>query len=286
MQLQDDKRIISNPRTPSRCALIVVSCDLYSDLWKPFFTLFWKHWADCPFPVYLTANTKRFDHPKVRMLLSGGESDWSNELNQCLQQVEEPEALLMLEDFFLRDRVDTRALLTAIASWRRMNGRALRVHPRPRPDAKIADTPEFGYCNPGAPYRVSLQATVWRIAALIQVLRQGETPWEFEIAGSARTADEDGFYCSYRSLLPYKTHVLEKGQWYRDAVRTFGPMNIGCDFARRPVMSRWTYARLKWQRVWAPLLGLLPWQTRDRWRKRVTRLPGIEVAIRRILYWQ
>jgi len=40
----------------ANCSILIPSCDKYSDLWRPFFTLFWRHWPDCPFPVYLGSN--------------------------------------------------------------------------------------------------------------------------------------------------------------------------------------------------------------------------------------
>ena len=41
------------------CAVVVCSCDKYSDLWDPYFELFKKFWADCPYPVFLNTETKR-----------------------------------------------------------------------------------------------------------------------------------------------------------------------------------------------------------------------------------
>lgn len=263
-----------------RCAIIVVSCDAYSDLWVPFFNVFWKHWPDCPFPVYLTANTKQFAHSKVTMLLSGRESSWGEELKICLRQVKEPELIVMLEDFFLRAPVDTARLLSAMEEWRRLVGKALRLHPRPGPDKKLAGTITFGECTAGAPYRVCLQATLWVRSALLELLAEGETPWAFELSGTVRAAQtESGYYCSYKSLLPYKTHVVEKGEWYFDAARTFRKLDVGCDFNQRRVMSFWTYARIKWGRCWAWPLGLISWQTRLRWRERLRRSPRVESAL-------
>ena len=37
----------------SDSAILILSCDKFSDLWKPFFDLFWKYWPDCPYNVYL-----------------------------------------------------------------------------------------------------------------------------------------------------------------------------------------------------------------------------------------
>ena len=44
----NDKNYIKN-----KFAILIVSCDKYSDLWDPFFKLFFKFWPDCPFNIYL-----------------------------------------------------------------------------------------------------------------------------------------------------------------------------------------------------------------------------------------
>ena len=271
--------------TNRQCAVVVVSCDGYSDLWTPFFTLFWRHWPECPFPVYLTANRMKFDHPKVHMLLSRTKSNWSEELKKCLMSLEVQEVLVVLEDFFFRAPVETSALLRAIEEWRSLEGVALRLHPQPGPDKDWKKRREFGICSAGAPYRVSLQATLWNRIALISLLRDGETAWQFEVLGTERAMATKGeYYCSYKSLIPYKTHVVEKGEWYRDAACIFGKSDIGCDFSQRRIMSIRTYARLRWQRAWSSLLNLLSWQIRFRWSIELDRFPRAKKAVHWILY--
>jgi hypothetical protein len=219
------------------------------------------------------------------MLLSGSASSWGEELKICLRQVKEPELIVMLEDFFLRTPVQTARLLNAVEEWRGREGKALRLHPRPGPDKKLAGTTTFGECTAGAPYRVCLQATVWVRSVLLELLLEGETPWAFELSGTARASQtEGGYYCSYKSLLPYKTHVVEKGEWYLDAARTFRKLDVGCDFNQRSVMSLRTYIRIKWGRGWAWLLGGMSWQTRLRWRERLRRSPRVESALLTVLH--
>ena len=42
--------------TTSDTAILVASCDRYSDLWGPFFGVLAKRWPDCPLPIYLGMN--------------------------------------------------------------------------------------------------------------------------------------------------------------------------------------------------------------------------------------
>lgn len=68
----------------SETSILIPSCDKYSDLWIPFFTLFWQHWPDCPFPVYLGSNEEVFEHPKVKNILVGPDKDWTSGVRKML----------------------------------------------------------------------------------------------------------------------------------------------------------------------------------------------------------
>ncbi len=59
------------------CAVLVMSCGAYRDLWTPFFTLFWRYWPDCPFEVYLGTDCETFDDRQVTMLAVGNH-EWSD----------------------------------------------------------------------------------------------------------------------------------------------------------------------------------------------------------------
>src|SRR5687767_11173207 len=89
------------------CSLLVPSCDSYSDLWRPFWTLFWRYWPDCPFPAHLGSNVERFDDVRVTTVTAGGGNNWTNRVREQVEALSTPYVLLMLEDFFLRAPVPT-----------------------------------------------------------------------------------------------------------------------------------------------------------------------------------
>jgi hypothetical protein len=231
---------------PSDVAVCVLSCDPYSDLWQPFFTLFWRYWPDCPFPVYLTSNTLSYPDPRVQTLAVGRDlRDWSGALLSALNRIDSSYVLLILEDFFLRDLVPTGALLESIRVFQAGRGRMLRLIPQPGPDAPASGSATFGAIRPGSPYRVSAQASVWRKDELQWLVRPGESIWDFELKGSKRSGEHtDGYFAVSAPLLPYGHHVVDRGKWFPWAARRYGRMGIGCDFERRPVMS--TAETLKW----------------------------------------
>jgi hypothetical protein len=249
----------------ARCSVLIPSCDAYSDLWIPFMTLFWRHWPDCPFPVYLGSNQQTFEHPCVTTIHAGHRNNWANCVREYLATLDTPYVLLMLEDFFLRRLVNTMQVVSCFEAMVKLQGMMLRLVPRPSPDLPVIGFPLIGQIKPGAPYRVSMQAAIWHRQTLLDLMRAGETIWQFEIHGSRRSESMgERFYGVWRSVLPYDHHVVERGKWFRHEAWRFGRMGVGCDFSRRPIMTRWEMACWIARKVPAVLLELLPWKQRGR----------------------
>ena len=100
---------------PRRATLLVPSCDRYADVWRPFFALLRRNWPDCPFRVVLGTNHRVCDEPGVETLRIGDDRDWTAGVRAMLDQTASDTVLVMLEDYLLRSRVDTGALLARLA---------------------------------------------------------------------------------------------------------------------------------------------------------------------------
>src|SRR5690348_12286619 len=118
----------------ARCSVLVISCDRYRDLWAPFFHQFHKYWPDCPFPVYLGANSASYHDPCVHMLQSGADESWSKNLKFFLSRIPTRYVLVLLEDFFLDGPVSNSSLLGQLQTLELLGGTVLRVAPNPPPD--------------------------------------------------------------------------------------------------------------------------------------------------------
>jgi len=257
------------------CAVLIPSCDKYADLWHPFLTLFWRHWPDCPFPVWLGSNEAAFDDPRVRTVRVGEDRSWSEDMRLMLEAIPAPYILILLEDFFLRRTVDTPKLLRLVTALDDQGGHMLRLYPNPGPDRHVAEYPEIGALDGEAPYRVCLQAAIWRRESLNWLLVPGESAWQFESGASLRSAAlGEGFYCVWNRAIEYGHHVVEHGCWFRSSARQFGRMGIGCDFSRRPIMTR--CESLKWniRKTRSRALMMIPWKRRLQLVGWVRRLKG------------
>ncbi|HZS56620.1 MAG TPA: hypothetical protein VFA65_19600 [Bryobacteraceae bacterium] len=219
------------------CAVLVMSCDAYSDLWPPFFHLFWRYWSDCPWPVYLGTNQKSSGGQRVTVIAAGN-GEWSQRLRICLDQLDTDFVLLLLEDYFFDQPVSTSLLAQKLATLASLNGEQLRLFPLPGPDRKLESHPDIGIIHPRAAYRVSTQAAIWNRAHLLHLLVADESIWNFEWNATDRSRSSTArYYATYKPVLHYR-QVIERGEWFRGAARYFGSQKIGCDFAARPIMNR------------------------------------------------
>ena len=259
----------------SKISLLVVSCDRYSDLWKPFFTIFWRNWPDCPFPVYLGSNYQSFHHPQVTVLQIGEDFSWSGGIKEMLKRIPTPYVLLFLEDFFLLEPVDTACVLSSFETLQKLNGDMLRLKPDPPPDHLLESFPGIGQIDLDTMFRVSTQTAIWRREFLLNLLQEKESAWEFEVKGSERSREmSNGFYGTREPIFQY-SHVIERGKWFRWSAKHFGEMELGCDFRRRPVMTltdslKWNYMRIN-GKLRMKLLQGLSWEQRHQIRQLKTR---------------
>jgi len=199
------------------------------------------------------------------MLRSPSDLSWSGSLRAFLNQLDCRNVVVLLEDFFLCDKVSTAGVLEKLATLRELGGSVLRLMPDPPPSVRT-EKAGIGEQHRLAPFRVSLQASIWDREALLALLRDKETAWEFELNGTLRSqAQPRGFYCTLRRAFPYR-HVVEQGQWFWGEARRYRSLNIGCDFTKRSVMSPFTalrkHAAVNFRR-WRGRLLMLPMRSHE-----------------------
>lgn len=233
----------------SDIAVLVVSCDKYKDLWKPFFTLFFRYWHNCPYPVYLGSNHLTYADSRIKAITVGDDRDWSSGFRKMLEQIPHPYVILLLEDYLLKQQVDSDRIQSLAAYMKFKKAGVLRLFPCPGPDIPCADNTEVGEIRNGAEYRLSLQAAIWDKQVLLSLLREGESPWQLEVLGSKRTNELNVPFLSVKRNnshdypIPYFCTAVVKGKWISDAVELCKKEGINIDLAVRPLQT-W-YDRLK-----------------------------------------
>lgn len=230
-------------------AVLVVSCDKYQDLWKPFFTLFFRYWQNCPYPVYLGSNRLTYTDSRVKMITVGDDKDWSSGFRKMLEQIPHHYVIVLLEDYLLYKPVDTDKIRELVSYMKRRGAGVLRLFPCPGPDMPSQDNPEVGEICKGADYRVSMQAAIWDRQILCSLLHDGESAWNFEMVGSIRSDELEVPFLSVNKdsvkqpPIPYFCTAVVKGKWLRDAVNLCRKEGIEIDLSVRPCETH--FDRLK-----------------------------------------
>jgi hypothetical protein len=206
----------------SSIPLLVVSCDKYADVWPFFFSLFRIRWPDCPYPVLLGSNQLSAELPGVTNILIGPDLSWSTGVVKMLDRVLElyPNAnyvLIFLEDFFIESQVNTARIVDLARIATEENVGCLRlVAGLPLalpPTYDIPKYPGLGVIAQGEQYRVTLQASIWRIDTLRRFLAPGLNAWEFEQIGTQMSYGLDDTFWGVTSPAINYDHAVEKGKW-------------------------------------------------------------------------
>lgn len=221
-------------------SVLVSSCDQYEDAWYPFFALLKKHW-DCPYPIYLNTETKRYcDFGVIPLNCGAKKISWSLRLKKALKKIKSKYVILFLEDFFLLEDVDKSEI-----------DRCLNIMEKERRISKI----EFDYSNDRAAipsqydgyrirsergmYWLNCQTAIWRRKDLIRYLSPRENPWQFELFGTERAKlyGKQFLFTESDRKLPFQ-YVVERqtgygiwhGKWLKSNIQLFQKNGISVPF--------------------------------------------------------
>ena len=192
---------------PSEVAILTVSCDKYQCWWDIFFNRLEKYWPDNRLVKYLLTNQIEYERVGVTNIATGDDLDWSSNLLFALDHIAEETILLMLEDAPLAEAVDSDAFQSHIDAFARLEMDYLNLKASPKPVRFDADV--YGIYPPDLLYRAALVPCIWKKSTLRELLLRGESAWQFEIRGSARSARFARFYALHQPFFKILHCVIE-----------------------------------------------------------------------------
>jgi hypothetical protein len=221
----------------SQPAVLVISCDKYSDMWKPFFTLFWRRWPDCPYPVFLGTNYKSFEFDGVISIPIGEDRTWTENLGLMLDATDSSRIIMFLEDFLMIQDVNTNVVRNMVELAEQNEVGCLRLHPHPPPTKKLGEFPGIGLIQRGDDYRVSTQTAIWDAKLLRSLAWPGLTAWEFEtICSLVSDTMPDTFWSVYEPVVNYCNGVI-LGRWMPEGLDVCRRAGVEVDLGSRTAMS-------------------------------------------------
>ena len=224
------------------CSVIISSCDTREDIWHPFFTLFFRYWPDCPFPVYLISNYKKYEDFRVKTILVGDDKGWSSNMKVALKQVTSPCVICMLDDLFLEKRTNTEYIKSLIDHAQNNSIGYIGLVPFFNLDKDYTDALNLGKISKSVD-RISHRASLWDKKILSDLLVNGEDVVQMEIEGSKRSLAVATPFLSVKEPVMYY-HVrsaIIRGKWMYDAVKLCQKEGIKLDLDRRPIDYEWKW---------------------------------------------
>ena len=208
-------------------AILVNSCDAYSDLWPFFFRLLKKNWENIEsHNIYLNTETvSKYDAGLPITIINTrqeGADQWGKRVINCLNHIKENYVVLLMDDFFLRSALDDRQLQLCLDYFEKEPKSAVfyltHVFKKTFPESvfeKFEQIPQ--YTN----YRLNSGPSLWKKDKLIKYIEETDNPWAWEYFGTCRTNHtDDEFFCIKRENTIYDyAHAIYRGRWLENEVK-------------------------------------------------------------------
>lgn len=165
----------------SKVAILICSCDYYSECWKPIICSFNKYWPDCEYDKLIVSNHKDEDIPGARIIKVGDHKGWASDTLKAVQMTDYDYYIYFQEDYWLNRRVDNEAIKKHIQHCEEDSIEYLKI----QYDLANCDKYRIGatdYCkNPlTKKYTINTAVAIWRRDLFPKVCLPGNTGWDFE----------------------------------------------------------------------------------------------------------
>lgn len=242
-----------NPKTHGGLGVLVNSCDKYDDLWKPFFELMAINWPDLKYPVYLNTETKDYPYTIGTQRITAlhwadPSAPWSERLYQALKRIPEHYVLMLMDDYFLVDKVNS-SEIDSMLQWMETDKIIANVvlYSVGSHGTVPESNPRVILLDKKAPNLVMCCTTaIWRKEVLMSLIRRYESPWEFEEAGTQRAYKKDWKHyalspegvAEYGLIYPFRLAPVHgigvlQGKWGFNNKALFDKFGIEADFSKR-----------------------------------------------------
>lgn len=242
-----------------RFAILILSCDKFADLWPSFLKQFRRFFPVGDYTLYLGSNQVSCNDPNVITILSGDDPDWSTSYKRILAQIQEPKLFVILEDLFPSSPVDTEGFKAALSFLHEKNAMHIKYWQR-LVSYGPTDNPRIGIYQKEAPYRATV-CGFWDRKCLMNLLIEGESPWNFEILGSYRTSYLEGFYGLKQPLCAYR-NLIEKGSWIPQSIAWANSEGITLELDKRPLLKGGNQILSQAKILFFNSMLKIPWQWR------------------------
>lgn len=175
----------------TNCSILILSCDKNKKLLEFFLEQFDINWKECKYDIYISLEEiKQVNYDKkINIINYNKNRNWSERVKYSLQKINTKNVLIILDDFIIEEKVNSieieklnnlmckdktiaNIILTNIIGKNENNNLLM---------SKYIGRNRYGK------YKTALQCGIWDREVLINLLKDKESPWEFEIFGNIRS---------------------------------------------------------------------------------------------------
>lgn len=244
----------------SNYSLFLSTCDAYQDCWEPFFFLFKKYWPDFEGIIYMVTDNLTFQYEglnirclninTIKNIDPNTNLSWGKRMRWAMELIDSEIILFMQEDFFIKGKVDNKQINSFVDLMH--NYSDIKCLHLTRPKIEDDSKSEFEHLfnmKLKQKYRADCQPALWRKKELYDVMADGDTPWQFEMFGSKRSArmshrylivDKSWVKKGEYEIIPYVGTGIAKSQWEYDVIPVFEENGIEIDYSIRGFYDKGT----------------------------------------------
>lgn len=212
--------------------IVVSSCDKNSDIFYAFHHCIEKYWKKHPEVIYVTETIQNPYYKTINV--NEPIERWTTRIRKALDQIDDNKILLMADDLFIRNKVDTTRLKEAEEL---IKGNVALVNlEKCFNDNDKEIVPGFKMRTKSTPYEISLMCGIWNKDKLLKVIEKDTDCWTIEFTQDTKGYDyliNGGDFIIDFGYLPFKHCGLKKGKWCREVIPFFEKENIKIDYDKR-----------------------------------------------------
>jgi hypothetical protein len=180
--------------------------------------IFFHQWSKYRYSDYFEPVVLCYQYPDVKyqwadyisMGSPGGASRWCEDIREVIKEADQ-KFVFSLDDFIPIHPVNERNLeLSYKLEYDKFN---LFKTPREYRTHHIRDDLYKYYDN--TPYRISTQVSVWKRDYMLQFLKDGWSPWDFEVEGSKLSKGNGDIYTTAEGVVYYNGHGCVSRRYQR-----------------------------------------------------------------------
>lgn len=243
-------------------AVLVNSCDDYSEVWPYFFTLFFRNFDIknhlFETKIFLNTETKHYYDSRVVTLNCDSNVSWSTRFKHALNEIKSEFVIVLLDDFFLMSEVDLNEISSICDYLANSEAHAFYFKHITGQNSNHLIFDRYIKMDPNIKYFMTFQACVWKREKLIEIIKDGLSPWEIEEKNDINNRNTLILYCDSRGsytdcstdVFPYlwafeSGYGICKSCWLWNNKKLFKQYGLRLKRKKLGYISKWsvTYSR-------------------------------------------